>query len=61
MVGFPKDVEEVVLGNGNVLNDMKSGGVLVDMTTSQPSLAIKMAEIGKKRGVYVLDAPVNRT
>src|SRR5262245_17315460 len=39
IVGFPKDVREVFLGPQGALAGMKSGGILVDMTTSEPSLA----------------------
>ena len=40
MVGYPTDVEEVLLGDHGVLAGLRSGGVMVDMTTSRPGLAV---------------------
>src|SRR3954452_4489228 len=39
IVGFPADVREVFLGPQGALAGSKAGNVLVDMTTSEPSLA----------------------
>lgn len=58
IVGFPKDVEETYLGENGLVPNAKEGALLVDMTTSSPSLARKIYEAGKARGVGVLDAPV---
>jgi 3-hydroxyisobutyrate dehydrogenase len=58
MVGYPSDVEEVYLGAGNILDRAKST-YLIDMTTSSPSLAKKIAEEAEKRGCHSLDAPVS--
>ena len=44
IVGFPQDVREVVLGPQGVLAGIRPGGIVVDMTTSEPSLAIEIAE-----------------
>ena len=44
IVGFPADVREVMLGADGALAGCKSGNVLVDMTTSEPSLAIERTE-----------------
>ena len=63
MVGFPADVREVALGAGGdgvgVLDALRSGGVFVDMTTSEPSLAVELAEVAAARGITALDAPVS--
>ncbi|MGO8861649.1 MAG: NAD(P)-dependent oxidoreductase [Acidimicrobiales bacterium] len=59
MVGFPEDVREVVLGEAGALGGARPGAVLVDMTTSEPSLAVEIAEIAASRGVHTLDAPVS--
>src|SRR5262245_3143148 len=59
IVGFPKDVREVFLGPNGALAGSKSGNVLVDMTTSEPSLAIEIYQAAKTKGVYALDAPVS--
>jgi 3-hydroxyisobutyrate dehydrogenase len=59
MVGFPDDVREVVLGADGALSRAAPGAVLVDMTTSEPSLAVEIAEASAARGVHALDAPVS--
>lgn len=59
IVGFPKDVREVLIGSDGALAGMKSGGVLVDMTTSEPSLAVEIAKVAEAKGVKSLDAPVS--
>ncbi len=59
IVGFPSDVREVMLGQNGALAGSKSGNVLVDMTTSQPALAVEIAEAAKGKGVHSVDAPVS--
>ena len=58
IVGFPRDVEEVYLSKRGLVENARSGAVLVDMTTSSPKLARKIYAAGKKRGIGILDAPV---
>ncbi len=59
MVGFPSDVREVILGEEGVLSALRPGGVMVDMTTSEPSLAREIYEAARSRGVESVDAPVS--
>ena len=59
MVGYPSDVEEIYLGSGAIVENAREGAILIDMTTSEPSLAVKIAEAAKARGMYALDAPVS--
>jgi 3-hydroxyisobutyrate dehydrogenase len=59
IVGYPQDVREVILGDDGALAGAKSGDVLVDMTTSQPSLAVEIAERAAEQGVVSIDAPVS--
>jgi 3-hydroxyisobutyrate dehydrogenase len=59
IVGFPKDVREVFLGQDGALAGSKPGTILVDMTTSDPSLAKEIAEAATAKGVHALDAPVS--
>ena len=60
MLGYPHDVEEMVLGaEKGVLKHMKSGSYLIDHTTSSPGLAEKIATEGAKIGVLSIDAPVS--
>lgn len=58
MVGYPADVEEVYLKEGNIFDSAQEGAYLIDMTTSSPTLAQKLYEEGTKRGYHVADAPV---
>src|SRR5947209_12915295 len=59
IVGFPKDVREVFLGTAGVLAGARPGTALVDMTTSEPSLAREIHAAAKAKGVAALDAPVS--
>jgi 3-hydroxyisobutyrate dehydrogenase len=59
IVGFPKDVREVFLGPTGALAGSKPGTILVDMTTSEPSLAKEIYDAAKAKGVFALDAPVS--
>ena len=59
IVGFPADVRSVILGEDGALSGTTSGNILVDMTTSEPSLAIEIAEAAGERGVRSVDAPVS--
>jgi 3-hydroxyisobutyrate dehydrogenase len=59
IVGFPKDVREVFLGPDGALAGSKPGTILVDMTTSEPSLAKDIYDAAKAKGVHALDAPVS--
>lgn len=59
IVGFPTDVREVILGSEGALAGSQAGKVLVDMTTSDPSLAVEIYEAAKAKGVHSLDAPVS--
>lgn len=60
IVGFPSDVREVFLcPERGALAGSKPGNVLVDMTTSQPSLAVEIYNAAAAQGVHALDAPVS--
>jgi len=59
MVGYPSDVREVILGAQGALAGALPGAVLVDMTTSEPSLAVEIAQAAQAKGVHAVDAPVS--
>lgn len=59
IVGFPRDVREVFLGTQGALGGSRPGTLLVDMTTSEPSLAREIYEAAKANGVGSIDAPVS--
>ena len=58
MVGYPHDVEQVYFEDG-LLTSIAPGGILIDMTTSTPSLAVRIHDAAHARGVGALDAPVS--
>ncbi|MBC1348652.1 NAD(P)-dependent oxidoreductase [Listeria welshimeri] len=59
MVGYLKDVEELYLGQNGFLENLSAGAVAIDMTTSSPVLAKKIAEAFREKGIGALDAPVS--
>ncbi len=59
MLGYPNEVEQVVLGPGGVLDALAPGSVLVDMTSSKPSLAGQIAARASELDVHAVDAPVS--
>lgn len=59
MVGFPTDVEEVYFSDEGIFKGLKTEGITVDMTTSRPSLAVKIADYAKEHGFHAVDAPVS--
>lgn len=59
MVGYPKDVEEIYYGENGVFHGDVTGKILVDMTTSTPTLAEKIAKTAAEKGAEAMDAPVS--
>ncbi|WP_433751113.1 NAD(P)-dependent oxidoreductase [Paenibacillus amylolyticus] len=59
MVGYPKDVEEIYLGEDGLVANAKPGSYLIDMTTSSPLLAARISEAAETKGLHALDAPVS--
>lgn len=59
MVGFPDDVRQVYFGDHGVLTSARPGSIVVDMTSTAPSLAVEIDRTARARGVAALDAPVS--
>ncbi len=59
IVGYPRDVREVFLGESGAVAGAGPGSVLVDMTTSEPALALEIYKAAEARGVGAIDAPVS--
>jgi 3-hydroxyisobutyrate dehydrogenase len=59
MLGYPTDVRNVVLGEDGILELMQPGSLLIDMTTSEPALAVEIHEAAAAKGIDALDAPVS--
>jgi len=59
MVGYPDEVDEVYFSEPGIMNSAGPGSILVDMSTSRPSLAERIYHEAKGRGCNALDAPVS--
>lgn len=59
IVGFPVDVEDVYFSDDGIINGIESGKIAIDMTTTKPSLAIKIYNRFKNKDAYFIDAPVS--
>jgi 3-hydroxyisobutyrate dehydrogenase len=59
MVGFPSDVRDVYFGEQGLLGGARSGSVFVDMTTTEPSLAVEIYRRARQAGATSVDAPVS--
>ena len=59
IVGFPKDVEQIYFTENGILAGIKKGSIIIDMTTSEPTLAQKIYKEARKIGVSSIDAPVS--
>lgn len=59
MVGYPTDVEETYFGENGIFSKADEHHILIDMTTSTPTLAEKIYAFGKAKGIRTLDAPVS--
>ena len=59
IVGFPSDVREVFLGDNGIVAGATDGSLIIDMTTSEPSLAVEIADAARAKGVGSIDAPVS--
>ena len=62
ILGYPQDVRQVILGDGTtqgVIHTSRPGMIVVDMTTSQPSLAVELAARLAHVGAASIDAPVS--
>ncbi len=59
MVGFPSDVEGVYFGEAGIFKGAVQGKIVVDLTTSTPTLAEKIAKQAEELGATALDAPVS--
>lgn len=59
IVGYPADVREVTLGASGILSAARRGTVIVDMTTSEPALAVEIHRAAQAKGVHAVDAPVS--
>jgi 3-hydroxyisobutyrate dehydrogenase len=59
MLGYPADVRAVYLGETGLIQNARAGTILIDMTTSEPTLAVEIAQHGEQCGLLTIDAPVS--
>jgi 3-hydroxyisobutyrate dehydrogenase len=59
IIGSPKDVEECYFGSEGIFAGLKKGTTLIDMTTTKPSLAVRISEQAEAMGAAFIDAPVS--
>ena len=59
MVGYPEDLEKVVLSESGVIANMSPESILIDFTTSSPELAQRISGVASERQVFSIDAPVS--
>ena len=59
MVPNSAQVEEVVAGPNGILDGVRKGLIIIDMSTISPTTSRKMAEAAAAKGAYFLDAPVS--
>jgi 2-hydroxy-3-oxopropionate reductase len=59
MVPADPHVEQAILGEGGVLENVKPGTLIIDMSSITPQTSIKVAAAAKEKGVRTLDAPVS--
>ena len=59
MVPADPQVEQVILGEGGVLESAKPGTLVIDMSSITPQTSIKVAEAAAAKGIRTLDAPVS--
>ena len=59
IVGYPSDVEEIYYGANGIFSVEVKDKILVDLTTTTPTLAEKIYQTAKKEGAAALDAPVS--
>jgi 3-hydroxyisobutyrate dehydrogenase len=58
IVGYPSDVREVYFDADKIIANAKAGTILIDMTTSSPTLAKEIHQKAKEKNIYSLDCPV---
>ena len=59
IIGSPKDVEACYFSEEGIFNALTPGKIVIDMTTTKPSLAVRIAEEAARVGAEFIDAPVS--
>ena len=59
MLPKSEDVEKAILGENGVIEGVKSNCIIIDMSTIDPSVSRRMAQLFLSRNIKMLDAPVS--
>lgn len=59
IIGYPKDVEDVYFGEHGLIQALRQGAIVIDMTTTKPSLAVAIDKACREKGCHAIDAPVS--
>jgi len=59
MVGFPSDVEKAYFGEKGIMDSLRPGSYVIDLTTSSPDMAARIHKVAGAKGAFALDAPVS--
>ena len=61
MLPEPQHVEQVVLGAGGIAEGLRSGGIVIDMSTIDPQTSVRVGDVLRSRGMELVDSPVGKT
>ena len=61
MLPEPQHVEQVALGADGIAAGMKSGGLVIDMSTIDPVTSQRVGRALKELGIAMVDSPVGKT
>ncbi len=59
IIGYPEDVEDVYFGEHGLIPALRQGAIVIDMTTTKPSLAVAIDKACREKGCHAIDAPVS--
>ena len=56
----PTEVELCIAGSGGLVEGLREGAVVIEMSTSLPRTTRRVADVVRSRGAQIIDAPVSR-
>lgn len=59
IVGYPSDVRDVYFSDQGIFSGIKKGSILIDMTTTKPTLSVEIYQYANSHGCTFIDAPVS--
>ncbi len=61
MLPEPQHVEQVVLGLDGLAEGLRAGGIVIEMSTIDPSTSRRVGDALRQRGMELVDSPVGKT